>query len=293
MEKPTRAEVQQLLGEIQSKIDYLTQEIDFYGRPNTKLDGFEKALEDKSIADSAVRATATTTYVRTELECSVQNMGIATRGDNCAVLLSSSNNLTKAINNEADSIANAGDYKWASANKYRYIEKLNKTRAELVIQRQRVRASVGEIDPFSGSITLSDPDVIKMVIDSEKEEKWLEFAYDSEEMKSQQTTNTYGRSLRISGGAKLFWFNIASGSAGGSVYGTDFSREMSQAKLKAKGKLLRVYIKRPWFKPEVFDDRNLDFVSNTIANSAWTRIFILLLLRNIIHFRLRVQMVIN
>ena len=265
VQNPTRAEVQHLLGEIQSKIDYLTQEIDFYERPNAKLDGYARDLEAKSSTQSAVRGRATDTYVQKELECSVQNMGIATSGDSCAALLSSSSNLTDALNNEADSIANAGDYKWASANKERHINKLNETRAELVGLRAKVRASVGEVDPFSGGITQSDPDVIEAIIDSKKGDKWLEFEFDSEEMESQTTVNTYSRSYKLSGRAKFLGFTVASGSVSGGISGRDLSYEMSQANLKAKGKLLRVHIKRPWFKPEVFDDRNLDFVSYATA----------------------------
>ena len=265
MEKPTRAEVQQLLGEIQSEIDYLTYEIDFYRRPNTKLDGYERALEAKSTAESSVRDRATSVYVRRELECSVQNMGIVTRGDSCAAMSSSSNNLTKALDSEADSIANAGDYKWA--HKEAYIEQLNESRAELLGLRDRVRASVGEIDPFSRSITQSDPDVIEAFIDFEREGQWLEFEFDSEEYESQETKNTYSRYAGATGGAKFFGFKIASASAGAGISGRDLEREMNQVNLKAKGKLLRVNIKRPWFKPEVFDDRNLEFVSYTTART--------------------------
>ena len=186
-------------------------------------------------------------------------MGIATSGDSCATLSNSSNSLTKALDGSADSIANKGDYKWTQ--KEAHIEQLNNSRAELERLRQIVQGSVGGIDPFGGSLTQSDPDLIETVIDSQRENQWLSFEFDSEEYQSQKTYNTYSRSARVSGGAKLFWVNIGRGSVNGGIYGTDLQKEMSKATLKAKGKLLRVHIKRPWFKPSVFDDRNLEFVS--------------------------------
>ena len=274
IEKPTRAEVQHLLGEIQSEIDYLTYEIDFYRKPNAKLDGYKRALEAKSTAKSRVRDGATIAYAQKQLDCSVQNVGIATSGDSCAAMSNSSNNLTKALDGSADSIANKGDYKWTQ--KDAYIEQLNNSRAELERLRQIVRGSAGEIDPFSGSITQSDPDLIEAAIDAERENQWLDFSYDSEEYQSQQTYDTYSRSAGVYGGVKVLGIiNIGRASVGGGMYGTDLQTEMSRATLKAKGKLLRVHIKRPWFKPSVFDDRNLEFVSCILNYYVLCRVIII------------------
>ncbi len=269
--------MQHLLGEIQSEIDYLTYEIDFYRKPNSKLDGYKRALEAKSTEKSTVRDRATSTYVKRELDCSVQNVGITTRGNSCAAMSNSSNSLTKALDSSADSIANIGDYKWA--NKDAYIQQLNKSRAELERLRQTVRASVGQIDPFSGSITQSDPDVLEAFIDSQREGQWLEFDFDSEQYQSEKIYDTFSISAGVSGGAKVFGFTVGGASVSGGFSGSDLQSEMSKATLKAKGKLLRVHIKRPWFKPAVFDDRNLEFVSYsynsyTIISLLWILIIL-------------------
>ena len=53
-------------------------------------------------------------------------------------------------------------------------------------------------------------------------------------------------------------FNIR---ARGNPLFTQVERSFSNAKLKATGELLPVLIKRPWFKPTLFDNPMLDFVS--------------------------------
>ena len=259
--KPSRAEVQHLLGKIQSEIDYLNYEIDFYRSPNSKLDNYKKALMAKTKDESTLRDEATSEQAQRELECTAQSMGIDTKGEGCVALSSSSDNFTTALYDSADSIANEGDFKWA--DREGYISQLNKSKAELEDLREKVRASIGEVDPFT-TITQSDPDVIETFIDAHREDQWMQFAFDSEKQQSQSTYNSYSYTAGGSSGAKVLGINLGSASGRNSFYGSHFQKEMRQSNLKVKGKLLRVFIKRPWFKPEVFDDRNLEFVSNAI-----------------------------
>ena len=259
--KPSRAELQDLLGKIKTKIAYVNGEIDFYSTKKPKLDEYGRRLESLRDAQSKRRSGAVTDFIERELECTVQNMGVDTgAADSCEAFMMSSNNLTTALRSEADSIANVGDYNWASNNKAVYIESLKSKRTELENQQQLVLAALGKVDPLVGSIVNSNPDVIEAIIDSRKEDKWLQFEFNSEEEESKKTEKSSSKSSRFSVGYSG-WFVSGSYSSQSSESKYELSDTMSKASLKAKGKLLRVFIKRPWFKPEVFDDRNLDFVS--------------------------------
>ena len=255
--KPSRAELQDLLGKIKTKIAYVNGEIDFYSTKKPKLDEYGTRLESLRDAQSKRRSGAVTDFIERELECTVQNMGVPTGADSCEAFMMSSNNLTTALRSEADSIANVGDYNWASNNKAVYIESLKSKRTELENQQQLVLAALGKVDPLVGSIVNSNPDAIEAIIDSRKEDKWLQFEFNSEEEESKNAKKSSSKSSRLS--VKLLsngWFI-----KGSHTKKDEVSESMSRASLKVKGKLLRVFIKRPWFNPDVFDDRNLDFVS--------------------------------
>ena len=160
----------------------------------------------------------------------------------------------------ADSIASVGDYNWASSNKVTYIESLENEKRDLERKRGLILGALGEIDPLVGSILNLDPVVVAGIIDASKEESWLEFEFNSEEF----TSNTDYKSSysQTSASARLVGLFVRGGySYTHSRSQQTYAENMAQSSLKAKGKLLRVHIKRPWFKPEVFDDRNLVFVS--------------------------------
>ena len=187
-------------------------------------------------------------------------MGIQGSDNPCNEMVTSSQKLLNFSANAADAIASVGDYNWASGNKVTYIESLEDEKRDLERKRGLILGALGKIDPLVGSILNSDPVMIAGIIDAHKEEGWLEFQFNSEDYK---TTSNY-RSSYNSFRAKARWggwFARDGYSYSSSTSRTNYQTSLAQSSLKAKGKLLRVHIKRPWFKPEVFDDRNLVFVS--------------------------------
>ena len=252
--------MQYLLGKVQSEIDYITEEINFYSTPNSKLDQYERDLEAESHNQALYINTAAREHVYSELDCSGEYMGLPTKRS-CATLQMSTHNLTTALYNGADSIANAGDYNWARENKLKYIEELNKTLSELESQKTALYSSMGSVNPLIGSIAYSDPKVVESIITSKKDDQWLQFEFNSEDMESSKTTTSSRMLLKSSFSAGIPWLIGASGRSTKDVKKKVYDETMSNAELKVKGKLLRVHIKRPWFKPEIFDDRNLEFVS--------------------------------
>lgn len=253
--------MQEILGRINGKIETIDSVIAFYKSNNPTLDGYETQLNNRRTNQTSIRNTALNTYLQKELECTVRSMGINQGNDNsCGEMVVASHKLSNSSANEADAIASVGDYNWATGNKATYIESLLAEKRDLERKRGLVLGALGKIDPLVGSILNSDPVVIAGIIDAHKEDSWLEFQYNSEDYKSSSSYKTSYKSFsaRARWGG---WFASAGYSYSSSSRRTNYQTSMAQSSLKAKGKLLRVHVKRPWFKPEVFDDRNLVFVS--------------------------------
>ena len=200
-------------------------------------------------------------FLQRELECTVRSMGINQgNADSCDQMVVAAQRFSNSSANAADSIASVGDYNWASSNKVTYIESLENEKRDLERKRGLILGALGKVDPLVGSILNLDPVVVAGIIDASKEDSWLEFNFNSEDFTSNSEYKTSYSQTSASarwGG----WF-----ARGGYSYSHTRSQQtyranMAQSSLKAKGKLIRVHIKRPWFKPEVFDDRNLVFVS--------------------------------
>ena len=90
------------------------------------------------------------------------------------------------------------------------------------------------------------------------DDKWLKFYYnsDSTHINTQHETNSISANVRISN--KL----TTTANAQFGLDTEEMKKAFNSAKLQASGELLRVFIKRPWFKPSLFDNPTLKFVSS-------------------------------
>lgn len=178
----------------------------------------------------------------------------------CNDMATSSKSLSEYMDSEADATSSVGDYLWQSDNKKAYIKSLEREKAELQQKRSLINAALGKVDPLVGSILNTDPVAIAAILDAKKEDNWQVFQFNSEDYKSSTDYKSSHSSISASARAGG-WFWSAGYSYSRSRSKSTYATRMSQSSMKAKGKLLRIFIKRPWFKPEVFDDRNLKFVS--------------------------------
>ena len=262
-EGPTRAELLSLLGDIQSKLAYTNEKISIYRTDNKRYDGLQKLLFYKRTNASMILEGAVSDFIQSELECSAQNRGAYTAPNNsCEAMLNNLVKVQQAKNNMAKAVANVGDYNWA--DKQKYIKLLYQRKNDLENQKKMVKVKLGEYDPLVGNIRDRDPQFINNVIESNKEDSWTQFEYNSDEMESSKDSD-YSKTVsswttkRVS--TNIFTSSTRTTTTTITKGRTRLEEEMAEASLKVKGKLLRVHIKRPWFKPEIFDDRNLDFVS--------------------------------
>ena len=258
-QKPTRAELQNLLGRVEAKLAFIRGLLHYYN--NLAQRGiwsvYNTQLKENQKNSTGALKGVVSKFVESELECSVQNMGIDTGpADSCKIMSEQSILLRSALRKEAEAIAHYGSFNKRTG----IVNMLNDTRSKLETKRDNILKALREVNPLLGSIIKSNPDVVESVINSRREDQWLQFEFDSKEMDANsQYTSIKTRSTykRRSGG----WFSRTTTTRTTTYTNQQFESEMNQADLKAKGKLLRVNIKRPWFKPEVFDERKLNFVS--------------------------------
>ena len=90
---------------------------------------------------------------------------------------------------------------------------------------------------------------------------WTAFEYssDSSHIKTEQETNSLNVAASIGVTAPKGYGFQASGYYGKGT--TDLNQALNSASMTISGELLRVVIKRPWFRPSIFDDSSLSFVS--------------------------------
>ena len=91
--------------------------------------------------------------------------------------------------------------------------------------------------------------------------QWMKFDFNSEDVQRQVDAFSVdvGLSIGVHGAVKNISFG-ASVDMGVSVQ--QVKDAMSKASVRTTGELLRVFIKRPWFKPSLFDNPLLNFVSD-------------------------------
>ena len=91
--------------------------------------------------------------------------------------------------------------------------------------------------------------------------QWTKFNYNSETSHMRFTETSFGFSKSMKGSAEIIGLGRADISLSFGFELTEMRKAFSSAKLQASGELLRVFIKRPWFKPTLFDNPILNFVS--------------------------------
>ena len=238
--------------------------IAFYDRNDPSFDNYTELLTNRQSQQADKRDKILKQYLRKELDCTINKMGISQVGSgSCKEMATLSQNLTTLSANEADAIASTGDFNLGDRSKRAYIDSLWAKISDLEEKKQKVEDALSDVDPLVGGILNADPITIASIRDAHADENWMEFQFNSDEYKSSSTYSSsysqFSSSSRVNA-----WF-----ASGGHSYSTSksqrsYASDMAQSSMNVKGKLLRVHIKRPWFKPEVFDDRNLEFVSYNI-----------------------------
>ena len=141
-----------------------------------------------------------------------------------------------------------------------YIAKLSEQKSALEAQRTRLYALLGEASPYLGGLLDAEPLAVANISDAYKDDQWLKFEFDSEQYHQYKEFEATQESVTANMGFHVLFFSVG-GTYSHSKETEYHNDQLAQSQMKAKGELLRVTVKRPWFKPEIFDDPNLTYVS--------------------------------
>ncbi len=131
-----------------------------------------------------------------------------------------------------------------------------------------LESELSRTEPYLGPIADSHDfqDLNKLLNETEQnlDDEWLQFEYDSDS--SHINTSQESNSLNVAAGLSVGipnGFGLGLGVNVGKS-DTDLEQAISSANVKVSGEILRVTVKRPWFKPSIFEDSTLSFVSTLL-----------------------------
>ena len=142
--------------------------------------------------------------------------------------------------------------------------------ARVTSLQQRLTAIENDLEnakPYMGPIADSRDfqDLQKTLKATEQslDDEWLQFEYDSDSshVKTSQDTTSVNAALGLSYNNPVPEGLSLSGNVNVGYSDTDLEHSLSSADVQVSGELLRVTVKRPWFKPSIFDDTSLSYVS--------------------------------
>ena len=145
-----------------------------------------------------------------------------------------------------------------------YVRQLEKKRDDYQVRANHISAALGDTSPFLGGIvddsTLSVANVLDANTDN-SDDRWFQFEFDSQSHYQDTQVSRQSESVSTQWKARAFFFST-SGSATKSNSKSHFEQSVSNSSIRVKGELLRVTIKRPWFKPSLFENPELQYVSH-------------------------------
>ena len=142
---------------------------------------------------------------------------------------------------------------------------VNQRVQKLTKEIEAAQAELDHAEAYLGGIVDSDGfqnlDVVFKQTQQALDDSWMSFEYDSESthISTDQESTSTNVGLNVHAGtapSNGLNLNLNLGSAA-----EELKNAMNSASLKVSGQVLRVSIKRPWFRPSIFDDVSLDFVS--------------------------------
>lgn len=247
-----------MLGKVNAKMNVIDQMIDFYEADNSNLNTYYDQLNSTFAAKQGDIGAKVRNYLQAQLKCMHDNMANI-NSQTCQEYDSATGALLQTLSDEAYAKADRDEFLWNAVNRDSYIQYLKGQKDELFVQQSKLHAMLGEMDPFMDGILEADQLAIANLSDTYKDDNWLEFSFDSTEDYGNTDQSSSSESISASGGIHILFFHIG-GSYTHSKQTSHFDQQLASSQMKAKGKLLRVNVKRPWFKPEVFEDPQLNYV---------------------------------
>ena len=252
---PSRAQLNHMLARVSAKINVIDNIIDFYNQSHSdshSFSNFKQAFKKQSNVSANVQE-----YLNAQLDCMYQSM--INNQFKCPNYDQKARDLLTKLSDAATAMADREDYILNPNTKSNYLLNLKNQKDNLIEQQTRLLDIVGKLNPSIGGILDADQLAIANLSDTYKDDNWLQFSFDSRSDFQKAQSSSSHEFTSAGGGVHILFFHIG-GSYTHSKDTSHFDQKLASSQMKAKGKLLRVNIKRPWFKPEIFEDPTLNYV---------------------------------
>ena len=194
-------------------------------------------------------------YIDDMYKCMMDETG---QGSDCDTFNESSTTALKSLLNQSNAYTRKEFLSYMTKTNGDYVNSLEKEASQLKDEISRIRFLLTEASPSIDS--LSSHISVANITNEYKNDQWLQFEYDSKSSSSSQDDSHSFSSSSSSGGVDGFFFGSSSSSYS-QTEERDHEYKLSKSDMKVKGELLRVNIKRPWFRPEIFHEPGLTYVS--------------------------------
>lgn len=248
---PSRDQLQLMLGKTQSKMMAIDEIINAT-RTNTAITDIYNEVKGAYDSKSLDSKTHTTEYMNYQISCLKES-------EKCKDYDAKRESAIDAMQVEAEAFST---YQFAQyfKNPADYISNLEKEKAQLTSQARRIEGYLGGSSPYLGGLIDTSSLSVSNLTDAYKDNEWLQFDYDFESYFNNKDEETTTEAIRKSWSVHVLFIH-AGGESSYNKNTHDYNEKLAQSNMRVKGELLRVNIKRPWFKPEVFEIPDLTFVS--------------------------------
>ena len=258
---------------VESEIGTLKTMISFssanQGNANATLDALKQTVDDATHK----RDNKTREAIEARHEClrqSAENTttnNTQTEGGACSKLKDATEDAVDSAFTQAQANSQYLTASFTLQSKEQFNSFLGSRVSALEKELQEIESDLQRTEPYLGPIAQSHQfeDLNKLLNETEQnlDDEWLQFEYDSDS--THISTSQTSTSVNVAVGLSVSEPDVLGfgGSANIGKTDVDLRQAIRNADLKVAGELLRVNIKRPWFKPSIFDDSTLFFVSST------------------------------
>lgn len=247
----TRDQVQSKLESVKTRITLLEAMRDSTDKELDSAD-LESVKKDREDKEAALKASTE------ELEKSRKYCWF---GEKLCNIQSKENEVSKALAASSSANLRAETLAFQFGAKSQMKDQIDHVLARLKIESESLERQLAESDPSSSSSLVDDVGTTEPLNAHEVKDNWAMFEFSSTKSSKESSSTSFDTSTTASIST---WVPAASGSVSQSVGVQSFSEHVRSADVKVKAKFLKVKINRPWFRPDLFMNREFKLVSNKL-----------------------------
>ena len=251
-----------MLGKLYSKINAITAMIKVVNGNNTQLKSAVNSLKSSFNSSQIDSKQIINEVMNYQFSCLRDPSGTS---NDCSNYDKDRELVIETLLNESQAFSAYQYANYFDQSKADFIRHLQAEKDSLDAQASTISALLGEASPYLGGILDAPSLEVAGLADSHADDEWMQFEYDSNSF--EENKHTEQTSLSVT--AQMSFHILFFGGHGEYSYSKDTAHlndQLAKSTMRVKGELLRVTIKRPWFKPEVFENPELTYVSNMVTD---------------------------